>query len=229
MFELSKIPVYCNSCSLNQENIGEADHRLGVTLKLMFTGSNELLNRIDDGLREMFYQPAGGGRQDDMTGHLPELRKHSFSSIPLKFQSEGYKVDIWRSLELKKALSFADVKLHKLSVDLRAEGKVQFSFDLYLHPDPKLVGALGELMKNEIIITLTAPAMSEEQSIPPAGAQTGEQGKGEGDPDFDLEHSDKPPEGNAEEQEENETNVTPINPSAGKSGTKRFTNKKPGK
>lgn len=164
MFELEKMLVRCTSASTNSENKGKSDDtRLGMSMYFEFQGSNELLDKFDNRLRSALYTRASNDQQEDMMGHLPDLKFKGLKPLDWPYLGSGYGVVIHPDLAFSETIELEECKLDKFQFTFRDEGVTGFRFRIYFHPELGDVGKLAALEKHEVTITLTAPTASEEQ------------------------------------------------------------------
>lgn len=165
MFEFSKLQVRIKSVktSTKKDKKAPADRLLGVTLECSLSSTNELLDRIDPGLCAKLYQqdPEKSDLLESLSERQPWARK--LGTVPMRWYGMGYTMKIQSELAFVKQHVIKDVKVNKISLDLKDDGTVAYSFNLFLRTeDDEEAGKLCHLQKSDVSLSLVPPKVPQE-------------------------------------------------------------------
>lgn len=157
---------------------------LDVGLRLI--GSNNLLLLLDPPLKRMLYKAADGDDAEpeldgvDPATDLPELRSSVLDMpIALKREYTGMALEIDYGLGGKRNIKVADCEANNFKVEAKEGGTVEIDFRVQASGvDGVVLGQIGALVRHDVRVTLTGPALQDDDS--------------RGDPANPFKHSVKP-------------------------------------
>lgn len=162
MLELLNQKAKLSSVAPNAVNHGE--DKMPVTyLKFVATVSNDVLHMLDPKLLDALYTSAGKGKQDDLTGHKPELKFQNLGAIKWDYVGAGYGLQIHYGATGGADIKLADVQIDRITVTCKPGGSVELVFRAIAHPSETDGGRLNNMVQQDVEITLTAPEEEEEQ------------------------------------------------------------------
>jgi hypothetical protein len=148
------------------------DLRQAISLRLRWETTNEHLALLHPNLKDMlFYRTEAVDAQAMIAGVpdiTPNLRVPDVT-LPLKIELDysGYTFNIEHGIDESSALELYTCALDKFAVDAKEGGSVFIDWSLSSNKEitPELVGALCGLEGEEIIATLTPPAIATGEAI----------------------------------------------------------------
>jgi len=168
-FALEKFtPVLLKSINVRAEMHG-TEPVPAVDVYFVLTGSNDVLDQFDAGLKGIFYMPANGKSVDpDLPGieaatSMPQLRSTSIEMpVPLSREYLGRNLVIDFGLGGKSNIELSACDVNAFKVNCQEGGTVETTFRVQASGlDEKSLGKISSLVKHEVKITLVASEASD--------------------------------------------------------------------
>lgn len=159
MFELNDATAKVANFNPRAERHGD-ENKLAGDLKLVVCVANGVLDYFQKGLRQSLYRKAAQGEQQGLIeggDGLTAVKFPKLGAIPWDEEYPGYDLVIAGGLGLTEPLVISDVTLKKISFEPLEGGSLQMTFSAVFHPTKSEAGALCELIKNDVQLTLVSP------------------------------------------------------------------------
>lgn len=134
------------------------------SVKLEAHVPNEFLDKLSAGLKAALYELRAGeqrdladeGRAGDPS-FLPSLRFQDYEIVVRsKDPMPGARVTIGQPGDVAP-IELSPCRIDKLVVDRLEGGSVAISFMVHAHPEAEQIGALGVLVRREVVVTVRQP------------------------------------------------------------------------
>jgi hypothetical protein len=151
-------------------------------LYFVLTGSNDVLDQFDTGLKGIFYMPASGkSKTPELPGveavtSMPQLRSTSIEMpVPLSREYLGRNLVIDFGLGGKSNIELSACDVNNFKVSCQEGGTVETTFRVQASGlDEKTLGKISSLVKHEVKITLVASEASDNtQEVIPGTKKAG--------------------------------------------------------
>jgi len=167
MFELPKQQVKLIKASTPIENHGN-DYKLACVLTVEATVSNSALSFFSSSLRDALYRmatPEDGADLATDPDSPSVLRFPKMSPFAWDWTGVGYKAVVDYGLGGDSDITLVDAKLDAFMVTPMEGGSVVLKFNVIVHPSALDTGRLCEKQKQNIDLTLIAPAPTTVQEL----------------------------------------------------------------
>jgi hypothetical protein len=160
MFELTEFTEARLASVTNRiEKHGDEDVP-AITLSVVITAANTLLDTIDPGLRHALYKakPDEVPELPGMEAHTPILRTNCIDTVVLTTSHEGWKLLVDDDIDESDPMAFEGVKVDKLRVDAKQGGSIELTARLGTSDvDADRLGKLGMHNGQSIWVKLLKP------------------------------------------------------------------------
>lgn len=132
MFEITEF-IQAHLCSVTNRSEKHGDEDVpAVSLGLELTTANTILDLIDPGLRHALFKakPDSEPELPGVEATTPVLRCNSIDHVKLTTSHEGWRLLVDDGIDDTKPMTFASVKVDKLSVDAKQGGSVTIKMRL---------------------------------------------------------------------------------------------------
>lgn len=169
MFEITRQLVKIKSVVNVPEFNGESREH-GCSVKVELTTDNTVLDDLERGLRQAYYEKDNGKTSVDAEGQeelsLPRqdlaLTKRKLPGVvmPVRLINEmaGYGLVFHCGASPESEIKLSEVGLDKFAVDMQQGGTVLVTFAMYSKPGTDVQGRIDHMAQTEIEISLVPPA-----------------------------------------------------------------------
>lgn len=174
MFQLVTQRATLTSVNPRAEKHGDSNVP-AVDLQIQFDSANDILHDLGPKLRESFFfkdsktvaSPAAQGELETVepVSELPDLRNPQIEgAIKLSFSGVGYTIEIDFGIGGMSNLVLEDVAVNGVKMLPKQGGTVQMTMRIQsTEPEASTMGALCQMIGNNIIVTLTPPETTHPQ------------------------------------------------------------------